>query len=116
MLTFNIQLQRNGSLYCKFTVPAREAGLVGGWYQGKPYKPDPVEVRAMLPYQYRKAFDRALAWWQSDSMSGWAMPLKCDLVSLKGAPMGTLFATPNWETPIDAHWHKRAIEAKTLGD
>lgn len=95
-LHFDIQLQANGTKRCGFLVEAQEAGLVGDWYKGKPYQPNTDAVRAMLPYQYRKAFDRALKWWQTESMSGRMMPLKCELKTLAGKPMGTLFATPNW--------------------
>ena len=95
-LRFNVQLNAYGAVRVRAQAPAVEAGVVGDWYQGKPYQPDPVVVRATLPYRYRKAFDRALKWWQTDSMSGRAMPLKCDLVTLRGKPLGTLFATPDW--------------------
>lgn len=96
-LTFNVQLNADGCIRWKAVVPAHEAGLVGDWFKGKPYQPKRDEVRDRLPYKYRKAFDRAMTWWQEQSMSGRYMPLKCDLYTLKGRkPMGSLFATPNW--------------------
>lgn len=96
-LTFNVQLNANGVIRVKTTVPACEAGIVGDWYRGKPYQPVNEDVRAALPYHCRKAFDRALTWWQESTMSGRCMPLKCELYTLKRKPLGTLYATPNWE-------------------
>lgn len=93
---FDIQLHAHGVKRCGFLVAGIEAGLVGDYYNGKPYQPDTTAVHDMLPYQYRKAFDRALKWWQDSSMSGRVLPLKCELKTLKGKPMGTLFATPAW--------------------
>jgi hypothetical protein len=46
--------------------------------------------------EYRKAFLRASKWWQEKSMTSRALPLKTDLKSLDGKPMGTIWATPNW--------------------
>lgn len=95
-LSFNVQLNSHGVMRFKTIVPAVEAGIVGDWFNGKPYQPNTSDVESALPFHYRKAFRRALKWWQTDSMSGRLMPLKCDLVTLRGKPMGTLFATPNW--------------------
>ena len=95
-LTFTVQLNRDGVVRFKGTVSAQEMGIVGDWYKGRPYQPIAKEVRALIPYHYRKAFDRALKWGQTESMSGRSMPLMCDLTALSGAPMGTLYATPNW--------------------
>ncbi len=99
-LTFSVQFNRHGVIRSKAVVPAIEAGIVGDWFGGKPYQPSTVAVREVLPHPYRKAFDRALKWWLTESMSGRAMPLMCDLRDLKGKPMGTLFATPNWEAGL----------------
>lgn len=95
-LTFSVQLNAHGVVVCKAQVKAVAAGLVGDWFEGKPYQPNTDDVAACLPYRYRKAFKRALKWWQTESMSGRSMPLKCDLTTLRGKPMGTLFATPEW--------------------
>ncbi|MGV1835244.1 hypothetical protein ACQZ6C_10820 [Rhizobium rhizogenes] len=95
-LTFNIQLNANGVIRFKCQAAAKEAGMVGVWFNGKPYQPDTKYVHDCLPFQYRKAFNRALKWWQTESMSGRSMPLMCNLTSLRGKPMGTLYATPNW--------------------
>lgn len=95
-LRFSVQLNSHGVMRFKTDVPAVPAGIVGDWFEGKPYQPDSAQVESVLPYAYRKAFRRTLKWWQSDSMSGRSMPLKCDLYTLRGKPMGTLFATPNW--------------------
>jgi hypothetical protein len=96
MPTYNIQLNANGVVRFKAVVPAVEAGLVGDYHDHKPYQPDSRAVFERLPFKYRKAFKRALGWWQDNSMSGRSLPLKCDLVTLKGKPLGTLYATPNW--------------------
>ena len=95
-LSYTVQLNAHGVVRFKATVPAKEAGLVGDYHNGTPYQPLNSEVRQALPYAYRKAFDRAMKWWHVHTMSGRRMPLKCDLWTLRGKPMGTLFATPNW--------------------
>lgn len=102
MLQFNVQLNADGVVRFKAVVPAVEAGLVGDWFEGKPYQPDERAVFERLPYRYRKAFTRAMKWWQTESMSGRSMPLKCELKTLRGKPMGSLFATPDWVTiPVE---------------
>mgnify|MGYP005821884279 CR=1 FL=1 len=100
MLTYTIHLNAHGGVRFKTTVPAKESGLVGDYHNGVPYQPDNSEVRLGLPYRYRKAFDRALKWWHESSMSGRSLPLKCDLYTSKGAPMGTLYATPDWPAGV----------------
>ena len=97
MLTYSIQLNRGGLARFQFTVPAKEAGIVGDYKDGKPYQPDFGTVFENLPTKYRKAFARAMTWWQHDGISGRNVPLMCVLYSAKGENMGTLFATPNWE-------------------
>ncbi|WP_316227726.1 hypothetical protein [Bradyrhizobium sp. SZCCHNR3015] len=60
MVTFRI----NGEGFKGCTVPGTEAGLVGCYDGGIPYRPNNEAVRAALPYRWRKAFDRAGgAWW-----------------------------------------------------
>lgn len=95
-LTFNITLQRHGEDVMTATVPAHEAGIVGDWYQGKPYQPKAEEVRAAIPFHYRPAFSRRMEWWETTD-SGRKIPLKCELRNLKNQLIGTLYATPNWE-------------------
>jgi len=95
-LTYNVQLNANGVIRFRATVDAKEAGIVGDYLNGVPYQPDNAQVIAAIPYRYRKAFQRALKWWQTDSMSGRSLPLMCRLETLRGKPMGTLYATPNW--------------------
>ena len=51
-------------------------------------KPDETALRGLLPYRIRKAATRAL-WWQDKSFH---YLQRRDLVSLRGQPMGTLFA------------------------
>lgn len=95
MLTYSIQLN-DGIIRFKTIVPAMESGIVGDYHNSKPYQPDYSAVLSSLPFRYRKAFIRAQKWWQDKNMSGRLLPLKCDLYTLKGKPMGTLYATPNW--------------------
>lgn len=94
-LLYDITLSRDGRARRIATVHAREAGLVGDYFEGKPYQPDVDAVREALPYHYRKAFDRALKWW-SQGYSGRVVPLTCSLTSTRGKPMGRLFAMPGW--------------------
>jgi hypothetical protein len=96
MLSFKITLNRHGAPRLITESPAIECGLIGCYSNGKPYQPDSDFVFEALPYQYRKAFLRASKWWQEKSMTSRALPLKTDLKSLDGKPMGTIWATPNW--------------------
>lgn len=50
----------------KFHVDGEECALVGTWHEGKPWRPDKAQFRAALPYRWRQAFDRALAFWHVD--------------------------------------------------
>lgn len=95
-LTYSIQINADGIIRFKATVPATECGIVGDYYEGKPYQPDMDSVLNVLPYRYRKAFIRSMNWWQSNDMSGRNMPLMRNLHTVKGKPIGTIFATPNW--------------------
>jgi hypothetical protein len=97
--TYTVQLNAHGVIRFKTTCGAKPAGLVGDYRNGAPYQPD--LNAAVLPYRYRKAFERALKWWQAESMSGQHMPLRCDLTTLRGQPMGTLFATPDWSKELE---------------
>ena len=94
-LSYSVQLHRNGAVVFCATVPAREAGLVGDYHNGKPHQPDNAALRAAIPFRYRKAFDRTMTWWQT-TPSGRNVPLKCTLRSVKGCALGELFATPQW--------------------
>lgn len=96
--TFSVQLNAQGSIRWRAVVTAIETGICGDYYKGTPYQPSDKEIHDRLPTKYRKAFDRALKWCQENSMSGRNIPQKCDLTTLKGKPMGTLFVLPNWET------------------
>lgn len=96
MLSYDITLHRYGVIWRKFTVPAKEAALVGDWFNGNPYQPDVEEVISKLPQNYTKAIRRARSWWQTASMSGRDIPLKMELYSVTHYSMGTLYATPNW--------------------
>ena len=94
-LTFEIQLN-DGVVRWKAIVPALESGLVGCYSDGKPYEPNDEAILERLPFKYRKAFRRASKWWQESDQSGRFMPLKCELTTLRGKPLGTLWATPDW--------------------
>ena len=96
-LAYTITLQRAGAVILSTTIPAKEAGIVGDYHEGKPYQPTSDDVRAALPFAYRAAFDRALKWWQCESGAGRALPLMCYLHNVKGKQIARLFATPNWE-------------------
>ena len=95
MLTYTIQLQSNGRILWQAIIPAWQAALCGDYYEGVPYAPSPREVLQRLPYRYRKAFDRAIGWWQT-TPAGRPVPLRCDLKGLRGKTLGTLYATPNF--------------------
>jgi hypothetical protein len=99
-LTFTVQLNRHGAVFFKTTVKAKESGIVGDWYNGKPYQPDSDEVRAAIPFLFRPAFDRAVLRWSETNGANQSrlLPLMTELRGLRGQPLGTLFATPNWES------------------
>lgn len=71
------------------TVPATPAVLVGWYDRGELWRPDPVAVRAALPYRWRKAFDRAGSFWYDNANK------RAPYVVLRdhrGRPMLTLYA------------------------
>lgn len=88
-MKYEIELHRYGVMLDKFTVAARERGVVGNYHNGKPYGPDESQVIKGLPYQYRKAFERGSGFWcthMSDVQ-------RADMNRKKdGAAMGSLFA------------------------
>ena len=91
-MKFHIELHRGGVIFDRFTVAARKSAIAGAWHGEWPYLPDFAQVKAGLPYQYRRAFERGgPIWWTSrDGLSDVA---RCDLYRKRdGAPMGSLFA------------------------
>lgn len=54
-------------------------------------QPDDVAVRAALPHQLRKAFDRSGSWWRDVNNS--ERPRSRTLYSVRGSTLGTLYAT-----------------------
>lgn len=62
--TFNV----NGVGFKGGNVPSKEAGIVGFYHDGKPYRPDSDAIRALLPFRWRKAFDRAGVFWWNNSV------------------------------------------------
>lgn len=100
-LTYNLTINANGrTIFSCESIPAVESGIVGDYFAGKPYQPSEAAVTAALPYRYRKAFARALKWWETSGSSR-RVPLMCRLESTRGANMGTMLVTPNWAAGID---------------
>lgn len=94
-LTFNLVLQRHGVDLKTGDVDAQEAGIVGDWFEGKPYKPHPSDVLRFLPAQFWGAFNRNPQWWETRDGTR-KIPLKCELRNLAGKLIGTIYAIPNW--------------------
>jgi len=94
-LTYSLTFHQNGVIRLAVTVPAQRAYAIGDYHLGQAYEPPSALVKEALPFAYRKAFDRAVKWWREKGSSR-VMPSKCDLVSLKGKPLGTLYATSNF--------------------
>lgn len=61
-MQFEVTYSRGGCIRSRFTVPATEAGLVGIYRDGIPYRPCGAAIHDALPYHYRAAFDRAQMW------------------------------------------------------
>lgn len=57
-------------------VPALEAGLVGDYVDGMPYKPDHGDILVdQLPAQYRQSTRRAIHLWYQDGLRQFYLPL-----------------------------------------
>ena len=97
MLTFHVTLHYDTVIRWTANIPAKEAGIVGNYYKGVPYQPDIQYMLNCLPYKYRKAVKRQISWWQPNGLSGRMIPLVMNLNSMRGKPMGTLYARPNWD-------------------
>lgn len=88
-MKYAIELHRHGVVIDRFTVAARERGVVGNYHKGKPYGPDESQVLKGLPYRYRKAFERGSGFWCTHLSDVQRADLnrKSD-----GAAMGSVFA------------------------
>ena len=67
---FKVELQRHGAQMWRAECKAERAALRGVYalLNGKAecLLPDSQALRELLPYQYRKAFDRAALWWTQE--------------------------------------------------
>lgn len=92
---FNVELQRHGAQMWHAKCKPERAALRGVYalLNGKTecLLPESETLRQLLPYHYRKAFDRAFAWWTQE----YSDVMRMDLYDYKGFPMGSLFA--KWE-------------------
>jgi hypothetical protein len=95
-LEYIVTLHREGQAVWRARVPAKQCGLVGDYHNGLPYQPDADALTKALPHSHKKAFERALGWWQTHFPGSRPVPLKCELTSTKGYGIGVLFATPDW--------------------
>lgn len=82
---FNI----NGNGFKGGRVAAVEAGLVGFYHDGKPWKPDRADVRRFIPTKWLPAFERSTLWWfaEDDDRQG-----RLDLYDLRGRLLTQVFA------------------------
>lgn len=64
----------------------RNAGPNGNWFAGDIFTPDRAAVRAALPHQWRKAFDRAMVWHETERPRATA-----SLRDSRGRVIATLF-------------------------
>jgi hypothetical protein len=92
---FKIELQRHGAQMWRAECKAERAALRGVYalLNGKTecLLPNSQALRELLPYQYRKAFDRAALWWTQEHSD----VIRMDLRDYRGFPMGSLFAQFN---------------------
>lgn len=85
----------NGSGFKGGRVPAVEAGLIGFYVEGVPYKPDHDAVRALVPAKWRKAFDSSgNFWWPKEGNAGQAYMA---LTDTKGRRLTTIYANAQQE-------------------
>jgi hypothetical protein len=81
---FLVEFHGNGAFRKRFTVPASAT-------RGLSFVPDFESVCAEVPARFWPAIHRAL-WWDTKGCP--SMPLRLDMLDKKGAPIGSLFATP----------------------
>jgi hypothetical protein len=92
-MLYRIEYHRGGILRKVAFVAAEEKGLVGDYHRGKPYGPVPDDIADSLPHRARAAFWRGANGWHT--VTGWRYDLER---KRDGAPIGTVFATPIWES------------------
>lgn len=88
-MTAPVQFNVNGVGFKGATIGATQAGLVGVYRDGKPWAPCPASVRAILPHYWRKALDRAGAFWFPDDESS---PAYLVLRDTRGRYLSTIYA------------------------
>jgi hypothetical protein len=93
VVLYRIEYHRGGILRKVAFVAAEEKGLVGDYHRGKPYGPVPDDIADSLPQRARAAFWRGANGWHT--VTGWRYDLER---KRDGAPIGTVFATPIWES------------------
>jgi hypothetical protein len=91
-MKFTVELQRYGTQMWQGECDTERAALCGVYriVNGKSecLLPNTDTLRAALPYQYRKAFDRAVHWWTQE----YTDVIRMDLRDYLGFPMGSLYA------------------------
>ena len=94
-MKFSVELHRGAGIMWQGECDTERAALRGVYriINGKSecLLPDADTLRAALPYQYRKAFDRAIHWWTQEHTD----VIRMDLRDYRGDPMGSLFAKIN---------------------
>ena len=84
----------NGAGFKGGTVKREPAALVGVYAGGTPYQPERDSVRALLPYQWRAAWDRRpTLWWNAERTQAYA-----HLTDARGRPLTTVYANVQWES------------------
>lgn len=78
-----------------FTVPVIESGIVGEYYNGKPYAPDLSQLVQCVPYRYRIAAEcEFLTMWHESGHGPNDGTFKVILVSTKGKYLTQILFTP----------------------
>lgn len=88
---FNVQLRKpDGNSEYIATVKGVEAGCIGYYAQGIPYKPDNTAIEQALPHHYRKAFARSQGNFWFDTKDNATLIL----YGSRGKVLITIWATP----------------------
>ncbi len=78
----------------RFKIPAIQAGFVGEYHDGKPYKPDLSELESHLPYKFRKATKRDLTIWHEKGFGPNDGVFKLNLLNSRGKFMAQIRFNP----------------------
>ena len=90
-MLFDVIYQRDGVIRARFTVPAVEAGVIGVYRNGVPYRPHGGDIHRNMPGRYAAAFSRA-ALWMGKNGDGCDV-FRADLWDATGRKsLGTVFA------------------------